>query len=218
MDNAQNIKNLLLGSKNPVIVVGSDINPHDSIPGAVAIAKFIEENNKKADIQLIFQGDQQELDEELTSLYDISSNLEIRGNALKIKVDMKNLSKPIEKLNWEKSEDDTILTFELKPIDKSFSENRVKIIKDLHTFDLLIAIGIQNRNQLTDINSDVTLFDDSKILNIDINSANESYGNENLIQEGNTISYMIFNLFAALKQKISREIAKSLLTGFKKED
>lgn len=218
MDNAQNIKNLLLSSKNPVVVVGTDASAHDAIPGAVAIAKFIEENNKKADLQLVYLGDKALLDEELTALYDVSSQLEVKGNSLKIKVDMKNLSKPIEKLNWEKSEDDTVLTFELKPIDKSFSENRVKIVKDLHTFDLLVAIGISTKEKLLAINEDKSMFNDSKIINIDVNAGNEAYGTENIIQEGNTISYLIFNMFAALKEKISREVAKSLLTGFKKED
>ena len=218
MDNAQNIKNLLLSSKNPVVVVGTDLSPHDSIPAGVAIAKFIEENNKKADLQLVYLGDKSLLDEELTSLYNVSPQLEVKGNSLKIKVDMKNLSKPIEKLNWEKSEDDTVLTFELKPIDKGFSENRVKIVKDLHTFDLLIAIGISTKNKLLALNEDKTMFNDSKIINIDVNSGNESYGTENIIQEGNTVSYLIFNMFAALKEKISREVAKSLLIGFKKED
>ena len=127
-----------------------------------------------------------------------------------------NVEKQISDIFYEKT-DSSIKLF-LTPQDKNISlkDLTCEIVdsKDVMCCDLIIAIGFKNSKELEDISKDdFRNINKANIINIDNSHLNKRFGKINLIENGASISKVLFNNLE--ESIIDKNIASLLLSGIK---
>lgn len=203
----QQIFEKLKGSRNILLALPRDLNA-DVLGGALALADFFKSQNKNPEI--ICARAVPELYSFLPDTDKIKNNFEAIRDFI-ISVDTSEHK--ISQLKYEQ-EKNLLKIFLTSP--HKIEEKNVHLEPGTFKYDLIITLGCQDLESLGELfERQSELFFEKPILNIDNRSANENFGEINLVEPTATsCCEIILNLFE--KQKITltkKETATWLLAG-----
>ena len=209
LDEYQQAYNLLGNSKDILVIAGKRM-VEDSYPAALGLKNYLDLNNKKT--TLFAAGD---IPSSLHFLQDPVAAQKIILNSRQIVISMDTSGKPIKQISYKKT--GTCLNIFIIPEDSSqVTEQDIHINMSRFNHDLIVALGVED---LTTLNScfeeNVQFFYETPIINIDQNSANERYGEINIIE---SLSSSSSEIVAAILKRwdetlITKEIATPLFAG-----
>jgi len=120
---------------------------------------------------------------------------------------------PIEKVSYRTEEHEFKLV--IHPLDRAFAVENVEYSYEGLNFDLLITLGVKKLADLGDLyEKNRNEFSKSVIINLDVSSANENYGQINLTDPTkSSVSELLFHQLLSWELIPSKEVAQCLLTG-----
>ena len=205
----------LIDEKNNILIMVDPIFNPDSFVSGLAFGLYLKKLGKNVSVYsenkfFFFNIDQKY---NFLSGFELIKNVLDLKNKLTIAVLTNNVK--AKELSYEPKNDR--IEIYLTPEDnKSFTKNDVIISDDNGNFDLIITIGIENLKKSGKIyDENVDFFFNRSIINIDINTANERYGQINHIEPHyRSISELIFDIISFYKSELIDEaIATAILTG-----
>lgn len=201
------ITNLIENAHSIAIICG--LSGGSTVPGGIAMASYIEDvYGRKSDIY--YSGDFSVVDANLFSQAEIKSKF--MQKSLKISIDFSNTD--IKTVDYYK-EGDSKLVLEVSPILDKFENDRVSFEVVGAHYDLVVTIGLSELSDLGDFyTKNQSLFEKSKIINIDNASGNKNFGTLNFVDfSAQSISSLIFSKFLEWGYTPSKRASKSLLVG-----
>lgn len=150
--------------------------------------------------------------------YRLNKNLPIFPQPKTIPQIVLSVNKQISDIYYEKT--DTSIKLFLNPQNENISLEDLKceIIESKKSpcCDLFIGIGFKNLKEFENASNDFTNINNVKIINIDNSHLNKRFGQINLIENGASVSKVLYN---NLDEKIiDKNIASLLLAGVKEEE
>lgn len=120
---------------------------------------------------------------------------------------------PVEKVSYRSEGEKFQLV--IHPIARSFEVENIEYSYEGLNFDLLITLGVRKLSDLGEIyEKNRTEFDKAVTINLDVSSANENYGQINIVDPSlASISELVFHQLLAWELVPSKEVAQCLLTG-----
>lgn len=120
---------------------------------------------------------------------------------------------PIERVSYRAEEGKFQLV--IHPVSRSFEVENIEYSYEGLGFDLLITLGVRRLADLGELyQKNRQDFSKSVIINMDVSSANENYGQINIVDPSlASVSELIFHQLLAWELVPSKEVAQCLLTG-----
>jgi len=120
---------------------------------------------------------------------------------------------PVEKVSYRSEGEKFQLV--IHPVSRSFEVENIKYSYEGLDFDLLITLGVRKLADLGELyEKNRAEFDKAVIINIDVSSQNEKYGQINIVDPSlASVSELIFHQLLAWELVPSKEVAQCLLTG-----
>ena len=120
---------------------------------------------------------------------------------------------PVEKVSYRSEGEKFQLV--IHPVSRSFEVENIEYSYEGLDFDLLITLGVKKLSDLGEIyEKNRAEFSKSVIINMDVSSANENYGQINIVDPTlASVSELIFHQLLAWELVPSKEVAQCLLTG-----
>lgn len=206
MDNVLQAKNSIINAKNIGILIKNDAN-EDAVAAALALFFTLKSVNKK----VYFPG--KNLPESILNTLKINPQNKIHLS----------LDEDISEVYYEKKDDgiDIFVTPKNGRIDdgkfscKIISDSIDEEAENIHNFDLLFSIGIENFETVEQIcEEDLDQLYACTIINIDNNLSNQNYGEINIIEDKGSLCQNISCLIHAIgKEFINRDALSFLLCG-----
>ncbi|MBI1888775.1 MAG: hypothetical protein HYS15_02495 [Candidatus Spechtbacteria bacterium] len=198
------------GNSKSVLIIAGEREMEDTYPSALAIAHVL--GDTKKEISLYAESPMPEHFSFLPKRYEFKKS--INGSQdLTISLDV--AQKPIKKIGY--STTSPHLNIHITPESGTHLE-----AEDLHislskfTYDLIITIGISDLKSLgEEFERNASFFFETLLINIDRNSANERYGQVNIIEPTLSSCSEILSSFLRKwnENLISKDVATSLLCG-----
>lgn len=198
------------GNSKSVLIIAGEREMEDTYPSALAIAQAL--GDTKKEIALYAESPMPEHFSFLPKRYEFKKS--INGSQdLTISLDV--AQKPIKKIGYSRSSPH--LNIHITPE----SGTRLEA-EDLHislskfTYDLIITIGISDLKSLgEEFERNASFFFETLLVNIDHDSANERYGQVNIIEPTlSSCSEILSNFLRKWNEDlISKDVATSLLCG-----
>ena len=201
----------LIDEKNNILIMVDPIFNPDSFVSGLAFGLYLKKLGKNVSVY----SENKNIDQKYNFLsgFELIKNVLDLKNKLTIAVLTNNVK--AKELSYEPKNDR--IEIYLTPEDnKSFTKNDVIVSDDNGNFDLIITIGIENLKKSGKIyDENVDFFFNRSIINIDINTANERYGQINHIEPHyRSMSELIFDIISFYKSELIDEaIATAVLTG-----
>jgi len=195
-------------AKHPVIVLPRGAGA-DGFSGAFALASVLKSLKKQVDIVCL-----DPVPETLKFLKYKERVHATFSNLRKFVIDIDLKNAPLEELSYYV--EDGKLSIFMTPRKGLWSERDINHRTDAYRYDLIITIGVQDLESLGSLFQDhSSFFYDTQILNIDHHSANEHYGQIDLVTPTATSnSEIVYKLVENWdKLHITPKIATKLLTG-----
>jgi len=197
------IENFIAKNKSLVIV------PFDKASLDVlssAIATYISLINSGYSVDILYSG---EVTEDIKKL---AGNINIQNTTpekhLVISVDYKD--KAIEEVNY--SIEDNKLNLILKPISNNFEVGNISYNIKGGSYDTAILFGCWNKESSSLMTSNPTVFEKTKIVNIDISNNNSKMGDLNIVDdEFDSVAELTLQTLAKWGVKIPKSAAQLLL-------
>lgn len=118
----------------------------------------------------------------------------------------------VEDVRWRESEEK--VQFIITPGEGAFEFNDVDIAVRGRDYDLVITIGCRSLDMIGSLYSDnKSFFKDIKILNIDIDSLNEGYGEINEIGQNSSLSGLVLDLVERYSLGLKKDGSDMLFKG-----
>lgn len=209
LSDLQQIKKLLVDSRH-VLIAFAPTDNGDSAAGALALKTFLEKERRQVDIASDNFKVPKKL-EFLSGIAEIKSSLN-RLQKFIIKVDVSKA--PIETLSYDVK--DGWLSIYLTPKQGSISKQELRTAQSTFKYDLIIAVNTPDLESLGSIFANNTdLFYRTPIINIDHQTANERFGQVNLVDlTAVSAAEIIYQLIKEADEKyLDAALATTLLAG-----
>lgn len=120
---------------------------------------------------------------------------------------------PIEKVSYKAEAGKFHLV--IHPVERAFEVENINYSYEGLNFDLLITLGVGKLSDLGELyEKNRSEFDKAVIINLDVSSQNENYGQINIVDPSkSSVSELIFHQLLAWELVPSKEVAQCLLTG-----
>jgi len=120
---------------------------------------------------------------------------------------------PIEKVSYRAEGGNFQLI--IHPAERSFEVENINYSYEGLNFDLLITLGVRKLSDLGELyEKNRRDFSQSVIINLDVSSQNERYGQINIVDPSKScLSELVFHQLLAWEMVPSKEVAQCLLTG-----
>jgi len=193
-------------AKNIGLLVGNSAST-DAISAAMALYHLL--TGKGGKITPIVPG---KIPNEARSL---PASTEIKDNfgPKNLVVTLNTNQTPIEKVSYKAEGDKFKLV--IHPLERAFEVENVEYSYEGLNFDLLITLGVKKLSDLGDLyEKNRAEFSKNVIINLDVSSQNENYGQINLVDPSkSSVSELLFHQLLAWELVPSKEVAQCLLTG-----
>lgn len=209
LNESQQIEKLLQGKKDILITFRKD-GSGDAIASATALALYLENLGKRADIVI---------DE-----FDLPKNLNFLKKSKTIKPNFSHLQKfiitvdskktGVHELSYDLKEDN--LRIFITPKKGFLTRNDIRTAQSDFKYDLIFTIDSPTLESLGSIyDNNTELFYDKPIINIDYKTTNEHFGQINTIETTATSTgEVLFNLLEGMNaEHISDKVAEAILTA-----
>ncbi len=209
LSSLQQFQELINKANNILICFKKDFT-YDSVAGALALANFLKNQNKKYTIVC----DNFVIPKELIFLNEINTieNKIFNLRQFIISLDLQN--RKINEFSYDIKDDK--LKIYILPEENAFTENDLSADHTDYYFDLILTLDTQDLESLAEIYLNQSdFFFETTIVNIDHNSGNENYGQLNLVDLNSTsVCEIIYNIINTIDNKlINEELATLLLAG-----
>ncbi len=199
----------LLTRATSVLVVAGDSPSVDRLAAAVACGAFLEKQEKIVDV--VVPGFTAE---------DAPAFLDVKGvranvgavNALRVILDLTKA--PLGELMYDVK--DGKLDITVVPKDKTWKPNEITVEPSDYRYDLVVALGAPDRTSLGALGRDHADFlHDTPVINIDCSSANEYWGQVNLVDlNAVSVTELLFRFFEHWdRAAVDAPLATALLSG-----
>lgn len=204
----EQIKKIIEKSKEILLIAAGKTNL-DSVASLLAFHLFLKKLNKKS--EPIAEIDSTKNLDFLPSLQEINPDLEGAKDFI-ISLDISRTKVDQFKYNIEKNQ----LNIYITPRGGYFEPHDVETKKGKSKYDLIIILNtpaLENLGKLYEENAEI--FYESPLVNIDYHSANENFGEINLVNlTSSSTAEILFSLFQNWDEKIiDQDIATCILTG-----
>ena len=208
LDTYQQINELIKKSHH-ILITSAITDTGDGLSCALALKLFLEKMNKPADVfapesiknKFKFLPASEKIKTQLGSLKKLIISLDISKNK-------------IDEFNYDIS--DNHLKIFVTPKNGAFNEQNISLGSSDFKYDLIFIIGSPDLESLGNLYLEhPDFFYQTSIVNIDIDAANEHYGQVNLIElNHSSIAEAVFSLLEALEPDfIDEAMATNLLAG-----
>lgn len=205
LDIFSQIQELITASQNILITFPNTLPAGDNLCAGLSLKQAIEAQDKKADIASVLD----------LKKYDfLESEAEIKDSLQILPASVVRIKKDIKNFYYEKENSNLIIY--LTPQSGRVSPQDILLEKEKFPYDLIITLNTSDLNALQELfEKNTDFFYETPIINIDLNSANENYGQINLINlKSASICEIIFELISKLyPESIDQKTATFLYCG-----
>ncbi len=181
----------------------------DAISAAMALYHLLSLTCKQEKVVPIVPG---KIPEEIQAL---PSSIEIKHDLgpKNLIVTLNTNKTPVEKVSYRSEGEKFQLV--IHPVSRSFEVENIEYSYEGLNFDLLITLGVKKLTELGELyEKNRAEFSKSVIINLDVSSQNENYGQINIVDPSlASISELVFHQLLAWELVPSKEVAQCLLTG-----
>ncbi len=183
----------------------------DAVSALAALGLYLEKNGKEAD--MIISGAIPEVLKFLPQIDKIKKDLATNKNFV-ISLDTSEIN--VEQFSYDFDKDNKKLNIYITPEGGVFTKEHISTNLLGFGYDTIIVLNCSDFEKIGKIytkNSD--LFYETEVINLDYNSANEQYGEVNLINPtASSVSEVVYDLLETIDEKsIDKNIATCLLAG-----
>lgn len=209
LDEYQQAFNLLGGGKNILVIAGKR-SLEDSYPAALGLKKYLDSTKRKT--TLFAAAD---IPQALYFLENPPCAQRTILHARQIVISLDTADRPIKQISY-KNADGRLNVYITPEMDSEISEQDIHVKMSAFDHDIIIALGVED---LTTLNScfeeNAQFFYETPIINIDANSANERYGEVNIIEPlSSSSSEIVTRLLKRWDENgVNKDIATLLFAG-----
>jgi phosphoesterase RecJ-like protein len=198
--------------KSKKFLISTKDNPsEDAVSAMIALGLYLEKNGKEVD--LITTGPVPDVLSFLPRAGKIRKDLAANKNFV-ISLDTSQIN--VDQFSYDFDKDNKKLNIYITPEGGAFTKDHISTDVLGFGYDTIIALNCADFEKLGELytkNSD--LFYETEVINIDFDSANEQYGEVNLVNTtASSVSEVIYDLLENFDEKsLDKNIATCLLTG-----
>lgn len=205
------MKDLIQTAKNILIIVPQELC-FDTISSALGLAMIIS-NQRKRVKDIITFGSSTQMPVSFSSLLDFS-NYKVINEILKKELVLSvNVEKgQVDAVRWREKDDK--VQFIITPKIGDFEYKDVDLEAVGGDYDLVITVGCQSLESIGPLyTKNPPAFEKLKVINIDINPKNSSFGSINLIGKDTSISNWILEIAEQEGFKLTKDVVETLFKG-----
>lgn len=201
----------LLTRATSILVVASASPSTDQLAAAVACGQFLQATDTKKAVDVVVPG----FDAKDAPAFLKTESVRAEVGPLKaLHVSLDVTKTPLSELMYDVK--DGTLEITVVPKDKAWKPNEVKVRHGDYRYDLVVALGAADMASLGALARDNADFlHDTPVINIDCASANEYWGQVNLVDlNAVSVTELLFRFFEHWdRNKIDAALATALLAG-----
>lgn len=207
--NTEQIFKIIDKNKSALILLSRNYNG-DAISSALALSLYLKKYGKESIIAI---ENIKNIDNKYKFLPEINIITEKIFDPSKFTIKIKTDRIKAKELSYEPKEN-AIEIYITSADTNGFKKEDVEIIEKNVSFDFVFSIGAKSKSDIGLYSQNSEFIEGKTLINLDINSKNEKFGDINIIENEKTLSELIFDIISFNKiEFIDENIANCILTG-----